>query len=139
METETITKFGKLNCIKAQPIFEGNDMKTLDVWDTNSKDEFISDAQQVLMLNQKGNRRVWLEAVFTVLTELTTQNISLTKKSYDSKLTEQDLNIDIVYFLKTFGTMTGYFINSTSWREQELKDFDREELKNRLQRLISQL
>lgn len=140
METEIKNKFGKLNVIRVNTTVEDKKLIDVSLDVTNGGDEFDDGySQQALILNQYGGRKPWLEGVFTLLVELSTQRLSLSKKSYESKLTEQDINIDIAHFVKSLGMTMGYFINSTSWREQELKDFDRQELKNRLQRLISQL
>lgn len=38
--------------------------------------------------------------------------------------------------LKTLGRFTGYFINSTCWRKQQLEDYDKMELIQRLERVV---
>lgn len=137
---ETQTKFGKLNVIRLNTKVESGKLIEATLDEINYGDEFDDGyAQNALILNQYSGRKPWVEGVFTLLTELTTQRLSLSKKSYDSTLTEQGIDLDIAHFVKQLGMTCGYFINSTSWREQELKDFDRMELKNRLQRLINQL
>lgn len=56
-------------------------------------------------------------------------------KKFDSELTEQDVNINFVHTLQSLSNLMGYFLNSTSWKDQELKDFDKQEIVNRLEKV----
>lgn len=65
--------------------------------------------------------------------------LSRNEKEYNSPLNEQDINLKFVNFLQNFGSAMQYFLNSTSWREQELQDFDRFELISRFEKAIREL
>ena len=140
METETKI-FGKLNVISVEQTVVDKKLTEIKLDQTNSKDEFNDDnwSTHALILNQKSNRKAWLEGITAQFVELSTQRLSHSKKEYGSNLTEQDIDLNISYFVKSLGMMLGYFINSSSWADQELKDYDRAELKNRLQKLIMHL
>lgn len=74
------------------------------------------------------------------LTAQVCQNLSKNKKDYNSKLSEQNINIeDFVHLLNTLGRFTGMLINSSSWRDQELHDYDKIELRTRLEKLLYHL
>jgi len=68
------------------------------------------------------------------------QNLSKNKKDYDSILSEQGINIeDFVHLLNSLGRFTGMLINSSSWRDQQLHDYDKMELTERLNKLLTHL
>lgn len=92
----------------------------------------------MLFLEGSPSRKKYLEAAFNVVTELCTQSLNLDNKD-QTGLSEQGINLNIAYFLKTFGMFAGYFINSTSWEEQTMHEFDRAEFKSRLYKLIIML
>lgn len=78
-----------------------------------------------------------LEGAVNFLVEATTQRLlSMNKKGIDNHLNEQGINLEFVHMLHSFGMFAGYFINSTSWEDQKLHDFDKAELRNRLQKVM---
>lgn len=62
--------------------------------------------------------------------------LSNDKPTRDSKVTNDGIGIQIKDALKQLGNFMGYFVNSSSWHEQELKNYDKYELINRLQKVI---
>ena len=67
------------------------------------------------------------------------QRTSVNKESYNSKLSTDGINMDFVFMLRELANFTGYFINTTSWKDQQMHEFDRQELKSRLQKVIKLL
>lgn len=86
---------------------------------------------------------IYMKRLTVGLLEITSticQNLSKNKKEYDSKLSEQGINIeDFVHLLNSLGRFTGMLINSSSWRDQELHDYDKMELRSRLEKLMYHL
>jgi hypothetical protein len=71
------------------------------------------------------------------LSSLCFQNsLSKNRPDYNSQITSDGLNIEMVHLLNEIGRFCGYLVNSTSWQDQKLKDFDKFELKDRLQKII---
>lgn len=65
--------------------------------------------------------------------------LSKNRPNYNSPLTQDGLNIEIVHLLNSLGRFTGMLVNSSSWRDQELHDYDKMELRSRLEKLMQHL
>lgn len=73
-----------------------------------------------------------IEALVTV-----GQTMSLSKREYESPMTQNDLHVGFAYTMRALSSFLGYMLNSTSWQQQEIKDFDRDEFAKRLQYIQS--
>lgn len=106
--------------------------------------DFISDEHEYgVLIIQRGRKTqdTYAKRVFegsvNFLVEATTQSLlSKNKKDYKDNLNEQGINIEFVHMLNRLGMFAGYFINSTSWETQQLQDFDKDELKKRLETVL---
>lgn len=67
--------------------------------------------------------------------------IGNTKPKPNKEKTLENLGISeqMLFHLKSLGNYIGYFINSTSWDFQEIKNFDVSEFKKRLERCLSEI
>lgn len=57
------------------------------------------------------------------------------KPEYGSPITDNKMHIQIAHTMKGVANFLGYLLNSTSWKDQEIKDFDRDELIDRLSKI----
>lgn len=88
----------------------------------------------VLCISHNSKYKDRLDASMNLLVDMV-GSLSNNKKSYESELNEQGINLEFVPVLKQLSNLLGYFINSTSWHEQNLQDFDIREFKTRLDQL----
>lgn len=78
------------------------------------------------------------EAAVNLFVEIT-QSLTNNKDFKTTELNSQGINLKFVGMLKSLGMFIGYFVNSTSWNDQKLHDFDIQELINRLERVKQQI
>ncbi len=101
----------------------------------SADEELDSDSwYNVLCISHNSTYKDRLEASMNLLVDMV-GSLSNNKKSYESELNEQGIDLEFVPVLKQLSNFLGYFINSTSWQEQDFKDFDMREFKTRLDRL----
>ena len=97
----------------------------------------------VFLFNEKhGSNRPkrLVEASINLFVEATTQSLlSKSKKDYNSNLSENEIDLNFVHALREAGMLLGYLINSTSWSDQKLHDFDKFELINRVDKIKNHL
>lgn len=75
--------------------------------------------------------RVILECLCNEI-EKQADNASVTRKRYSDPVTESGIHEDIVIFFREIGDLLQYIVNSTSWEKNELKEYDKIELRQRL-------
>jgi len=61
--------------------------------------------------------------------------LSNNKPEYGSPMTENKLHIQLAHVMKGVANFLGYLENSTSWKDQEIKEYDRQELIDRLSKI----
>lgn len=75
--------------------------------------------------------RVILECLCNEI-EKQADNASVTRKRYSDPVTESGIHEDMVIFFREIGDLLQYIVNSTSWEKNELKEYDKIELRQRL-------
>lgn len=73
------------------------------------------------------------------LTASICERISVNAKEYGGTANEDNISLEAAYFLKDLSRFLGYMNNCQSFYSEKIEDFDKEELKKRLQKLINTL
>ena len=107
-------------------------LNKLELWGHVEEKE-VGKVFNVLLLDNSSKMRDRTETIASLLAEimqLTTLNKAGSK---GDKLTVEGIQIEQAQMLRMLGRFLGYFFGSTSWRENELQDYDKYELLNRLE------
>lgn len=75
-----------------------------------------------------------LEGLMEALTAVG-HGLSMSKPKYEEPITENGLHLQFAHMMREMANLMGYTLNCTSWKDQEMKVYDRDEFIVRLKRL----
>lgn len=108
-------------------------------WRENiDEDEIDSPGPSVLITPKIEDEEVKIKVLMECWASLGTdlmQSLSLTMKDYNGNITKDEMLDKFTYSFKSLSDYVGYFLNCTSWHDQKLHSFDKDELNKRIERI----
>lgn len=88
----------------------------------------------ILLLDGDSNQYEILTALLNTAAEVA-NHLDINKKEYNSNINKEGVNLKMVEMLRTLGNFIGYLSGCNSWDNKELRDYDKLELSDRLEKL----
>jgi len=92
------------------------------------------DYRVLLLAGDDQSLKRTLEGLMEALT-VVGHGLSMSKPKYEVPITENGLHLQFAHLMREMSNLLGYMGNSSSWKDQEMKVFDRDEFVTRLKRL----